>query len=122
MFGHGSSFHGDEVLAAHAALLSEYERAELRELSHVYWDGHTAAPKPCVPRRPALLLFLRPKPHPSRSPPPGVVEPTTHLQVYAPRDILTARVPRARIACVPRALHSSQARHASPWRVQPHPP
>jgi hypothetical protein len=41
-FTHGACLHGAEVLAMHPELLSEYERAELRDIDRVWWDGHTA--------------------------------------------------------------------------------
>ena len=48
MFTGGACFHGEEVLQMHIDLLTEYERAEIREVSKVYWDGHTAG-KPRAP-------------------------------------------------------------------------
>ena len=42
VFMGGACFHGEEVLHMHADLLSEYERAEIRDVGRVWWDGHTA--------------------------------------------------------------------------------
>ena len=41
-FTHGNSFTGEEVLMSFADVLTEYERAEIREVERVWWDGHTA--------------------------------------------------------------------------------